>query len=123
MIKVFERGSMWVGDDCVGDVAAITISLTRSPESPGVRGIAGTVVFNTIKFDLFDKHFPKHKDGWTKAPEVVVKLPYRESMVGTPRVVTMLGFVVWNEGWGWAEDDLINEYAITWTADDYDYDF
>ncbi len=117
-----EGGTVWIGEDYIGELAAISVSLSRSPESPGVRGIAGTVVFTKLDFDMFDKHFPKHKDDFTKIPEVVVKLPYRDSMVGTPRVVTMLGFVIWNEGWGWTEDDLTNEYAVTWTADDYDYD-
>ena len=120
-------GSMWIGEDCIGEIAAVTTSRTKrgsvGDDDPGCAevGIAGTLVFSKLDYQLYEKHFPKDVEDPFKIDHVVVKL--NPVYPGSPTTVYLMGFCVWNEGWDWVTHDVTNEYAITYTADVLDYGF
>lgn len=123
-------GEMWIGDDFIGEVAAITTSRTKrgclKDDAPDCVdcvdvGIAGTLVFSNLDWQLYEKHFPRHVEDPFKVDEVLVKL--NPVMPHGPSDVHLMGFTIWSEGWGWTVDDLTGEYAVTWTADVLDYSF
>jgi hypothetical protein len=113
------KAQCWVNGQRVGTVVAITNSIARAEQGdlhhPKPVDAAGTLVLIEPDWDALEEQQPLM--GTVRKLQVRVEIPRGVRRPGGPRTVLLEGCQLTNCGFGWTEDDLSEEVAFHWLAD------